>query len=388
MTSAVARQELDAILVDVRRGVWQPMTSRASDAPKQAPTFHEFASEWFDRRTHAGLSARTIEHSQWCLSDHLLPAFSKLRLDEIDAAAIDAFTARKARGGLSASSINRLVQVLAAILADAVEYDLIARNPAASKRRRLAASKPRRTYLDCAEHISALLDAAGELDRRPRRRTVAYRRALLATLTLSGLRIGEALELRWRDVQLASGTLRVRGTKTAAAERVVTIRPMLRDELVSLAAASRDRSPNAAVFATASGARHSATNIRLRVLAPAIELANKRLSATGFESLPDGLSPHSLRRTFASVLYALGEDPPTVMAEMGHTSPALALGIYAQVMRRGPEERERLRALVEGRDWGTSGDNALAGQFDAHASGTPERPESPSLRVSSAAAGG
>jgi integrase len=51
-----------------------------------------------------------------------------------------------------------------------------------------------------------------------------------------------------------------------------------------------------------------------------------------FRHYPDNLTPHWLRRTFASVLYALGESPPVVMAEMGDTSPALALRVYAQVM--------------------------------------------------------
>lgn len=60
------------------------------------------------------------------------------------------------------------------------------------------------------------------------------------------------------------------------------------------------------------------------------------------------LTPHSLRRTFASVLYALGEDPGVVMDEMGHTDPALALRVYRQTMRRDDGEKTALRALVEG----------------------------------------
>ena len=48
------------------------------------------------------------------------------------------------------------------------------------------------------------------------------------------------------------------------------------------------------------------------------------------------------------MLYALGENPTDVMADLGHTQPALALAIYAQAMRRDPGEIERLRALVEG----------------------------------------
>ena len=63
--------------------------------------------------------------------------------------------------------------------------------------------------------------------------------------------------------------------------------------------------------------------------------ANVSLAARDLPPLPAGLTPHSLRRTFASVLYALGEPPPVVMAEMGHTSPGLALKVYAQAMRLG-----------------------------------------------------
>ncbi len=48
------------------------------------------------------------------------------------------------------------------------------------------------------------------------------------------------------------------------------------------------------------------------------------------------------------MLYALGEDPGIVMDEMGHTNPGLALRVYRQAMRRGEDEKARLRALIEG----------------------------------------
>ena len=54
-----------------------------------------------------------------------------------------------------------------------------------------------------------------------------------------------------------------------------------------------------------------------------------------------------MRRTFASILYALGEDPGVVMDEMGHTDPALSLRVYRQSMRRGEDEKQALRTLVE-----------------------------------------
>jgi hypothetical protein len=36
------------------------------------------------------------------------------------------------------------------------------------------------------------------------------------------------------------------------------------------------------------------------------------------------------------------------MAQLGHTDPASTLRVYTHIMRRDPDERERLRALVEG----------------------------------------
>ena len=57
------------------------------------------------------------------------------------------------------------------------------------------------------------------------------------------------------------------------------------------------------------------------------------------EPLPDKLTTHSLRRTFASLLYAVGEGPSYVMAQMGHTRPNPALAIYARAMDRRDGER-------------------------------------------------
>jgi integrase len=68
----------------------------------------------------------------------------------------------------------------------------------------------------------------------------------------------------------------------------------------------------------------------------------------GLNPLPGHLTPHSLRRTFCSILYACGEDSGVAMDDMGHTNPALALSVYRQSMRRGEDEKRRLRALVEG----------------------------------------
>jgi integrase len=357
-TRAKAETELQNVLADVRRGTWQPPIVEVVQAPRAMPTFHEFASEWFERqkveggRQGKGLAGKSRHDLEWRLSNHLLPTFASRRLDQITVEDVDRYRLAKVREGkLGVTSINKTLATLAAILETAVEYELIDRNPARGRRRRLPAQPPRRSWLDRADHIAALLDAAGEVDRKARV-CRGQRRALLATLIFAGLRIGEALSLRWRDVDLARGTITVRAAKTDAGVRIVNVVPVLRDELGAYRA-RLDTAPDALVFGTAIGTRQTATNVRRRMLAKAAALADKQLAKDDAEPLPKHLTPHSLRRTFASLLFAIGETPSYVMAQMGHTTANLTLAIYARQMDRRDGEPERLRALVEGREWAT-----------------------------------
>jgi hypothetical protein len=72
------------------------------------------------------------------------------------------------------------------------------------------------------------------------------------------------------------------------------------------------------------------------------------------QPLPGGGEPHKLRHPAAPVLVALGSDPASVMAQIGHTDPAFTLLVYTHMLRRDQGERDRLRALVEaanGHQW-------------------------------------
>ena len=93
-----------------------------------------------------------------------------------------------------------------------------------------------------------------------------------------------------------------------------------------------------------------ASNIRRRILAPAIKHANEQLAKAKVQPLPDGLTPQSLRRTYASLLYAVAESPVYVKGQIGHTDATLTLNYYAREMDRRDGEPERLKALVEGRE--------------------------------------
>lgn len=344
-----AERELRGVLADIERGIWQP-TNQTPEPQAEAvmPTFHAFAEQWWIEH-QAEWRESTRADYRWRLESHLLPTFAKLPLDAITIAEVDRYKAAKlAAGALSGESINKTLVLLAAILEAAEERELIARNPAKGRRRRVRTHRPQRSYLDSADQITALLDAARQLDAEARtdRRHVA-RHATLSVLAFAGLRIGELLDLRWRDVDLANSRLSIGRAKTDAGIRHVKIRAALHDTLAALKASRSDTRLDAYVFPTATGARQSPSNVRNRILAPAAKRANAALAQDDLPPLPK-LTPHSLRRTFASLLYAIGEPPPVVMAEMGHTDAGLALRIYAQAMRRGSGEVEQLHALLNG----------------------------------------
>jgi integrase len=96
----------------------------------------------------------------------------------------------------------------------------------------------------------------------------------------------------------------------------------------------------------------------------AVARANKQLETNGLAPLPEGLTLHSLRRTFASLLIAIGKDPAYVMSQMDAPIRLSRPPVRQGDERRG-DDRERLRALVEGDHL------ALAGTGPP--SGTPAR---------------
>jgi len=243
---------------------------------------------------------------------------------------------------LSDSSINKTIRLLASILEQAVEYGHLPRNPAAGRKRLLRERQPDRSFLEPAQTV-ALLDAAAVLDSR-REGDVGRRRPLLAVMALGGLRIGEALGLRWRDVSLASQRLAVGGTKTDSARRTVALSPMLAEALTEYRARARYLEPDDLLFPTSTGRRDGESNVRRRILAPAVALANDRRDAD-LAPIDHRTTPHSLRRTFASLLLFANVDLRRVMAEIGHSDPKMTLSVYAQVVSIEPD-RQLLEVLV------------------------------------------
>ena len=104
------------------------------------------------------------------------------------------------------------------------------------------------------------------------------------------------------------------------------------------------------MFGTTSGASLGATNVRRRVLAPAVKAANEQLAKAGRDALPDGLTAQSAAHVRVDSVRGR-RDPATRVGADG----AYAASVHARALRQCHEpqhgEPERLRALVNGEDW-------------------------------------
>jgi integrase len=330
-----AEDELAAAMAAVRAGTWQPrqVVQEPGDV-REAPTFHEFATDWFEANRH-GWAARTEADYLWSLKHHLLPHFARHRLTDITVEEVDRYRASKLREGrLAPAQINKTLKRLSQILELAEEYEHIARNPARGKRRRVKAPKVPRSWVE-PEQALTLMEAGS-----------TYMRPVIATLLGAGLRVSEAVALDWTDVNLATGTLRVGKAKTDAGsyrevdlpgglvEELSEWRARSRDDLADWQAQHGERAEPLFLSRHAGRVRRqSAANVARR-LKTAIKRANGRLEALGIEPLSDRVTPHSLRRTFASMRAAAGEDPVYIAEQLGHTDPRFTLTVYTKAVKR------------------------------------------------------
>ncbi len=409
MDRARAIEELQRQKAAVTLGQWQG--SPGGEAADTGVTFHSYASEWLERkrrelrpRTILDYEWRLTSHllpffASYSLAEidrRLVNRYRETKLKEREEIArrqeqhdplLDV-RGRPVRQ-LSNRSINMTIDLLSNILSEAVEHELIATNPAAGRRRRLKVSTPRRTWL-MPDEVCDLIDAAERIDRlnRPATRERALhiqqlrkqgrtltevaaelglaisttsrlarlpldkpersvRRAIIATLALAGPRAEELCALCWRNVNLAHRVLHVPGTKSDCAERNIKLLNRLRDELMRWKLTAPSTALDDLVFPTSTGRGRDKDNLRARVLAPAVRETNRDRQARGLMPLPSGLTPHSLRRTFISLLLASGRPVPYVQKQAGHRDARTTLNIYAQVIDTDCGAREQLGWLCE-----------------------------------------
>lgn len=219
-------------------------------------------------------------------------------------------------------------------------------NAARGPRRKIKLVQPSlRSFLE-VDQVWALLDAASARERRlAAHRPDAYPcRLILSSLTLGGLRIAELLALERGLVSLATGVIQTSRSKTGAGYREIdVIFAALHQDLADhLARPTRFGGARDLLVPSANGRRLSASNVRQRVLAKTIVEANRLLRHRGVPEIV-ACTPHTLRRTYISLLLAAGCDPAYVQQQVGHTDPTLTLRIYQQLLKRKRREEYRTR---------------------------------------------
>jgi integrase len=290
---------------------------------------------------------------------------------------------------LSHSSINKTLEVLASVLRRAMKLKLISENPAADEDVKLRARKPRRTWC-MPDQMLDLIEAPERIDQphRPQTReavervqrlrhetsmtlrqiaaelelslpTVTHyaglrlaspqpsiRRVIVATLALAGLRASELCELRWRDIDFTNRQINVRGTKSDAAQRSVKIVDFLRNELLRWKRAAPATGPNDLVFPSATGKKRTKDNIRARVVLAALREANRVRQLRDLPVIDEGISTHTLRRTYTAMMLAHGNPPKSVQEEAGHADERTTLRIYAQAINTDFKPTKRILTVL------------------------------------------
>src|SRR5215218_1344423 len=318
-----AARALREAMTDADRGL-------TFDASNQ--TVSRYMTRWLEDFAKGTIAPRTYHNYRLQIREHIVPAFGTMKLSKLDTPNIQALYTAKLRDGLKPSSVRYIHAVLHCALKKAVELRLIPRNPAASAR----PPKIRQeeiTPLD-AQQARLLLEAA-----RGDRFECLYALSLMC-----GLRMGEALGLRWSDIDLEAGTLRVHrqlqkmrkdGDKSGslvfsepknASRRTIdlpqrAIEALRNHRKTQLEEKLRANSyeDQGLVFATSKGTPLDAQNIVNRHFKPL-------LKRTG---LPDKRW-HDLRHTCATLLLGRGVHPKLVQHLLGHASITITLDRYSQ----------------------------------------------------------
>ncbi len=287
----------------------------------------EFLERWLEDVVRPSASHRTYAAHLQQVRSHLAPTLGRLRLKDLRKVHVDRLYRQKLQSGLAPSTVRRVHAVLHAALEEAVRGDLIPRNPVTH------ANKPKVRQEEIepltTDQAQAFLDAA---------RSDRYE-ALYVLCITAGFRQGEALGLKWSDIDLEAGTLRVnrqlqrvrgggglqfsepknasRRTVGLSQRTIIALqnhRKRQFEEKLRAGPLYKDRD---LVFATRLGTPVDAQNVVNRHFKPLLKRT--------------GLPPvrfHDLRHSCLSLLAQRGEPIRDLQALAGHATAAFTLQRY------------------------------------------------------------
>jgi integrase len=341
-TKREAESALTETLGRVQTGQW---------ADPGRVTVAEYLAEWLEAVT-PGVRPSTAASYRQVVRCYLLPHLGRHRLAAVTPGQLNKLYATLAVGGnrngqpLSARSVRYAHTIIGKALADAVDWGLLARNPARS------AKPPKQTKTSMAVWTPA----------EAKRFLIAVRDdplyALWWVLIVTGLRRGEGVGLRWSDVDLERGVISVQHAlisvdygvisaepKTARGRRSVALDPITVEVLRQHRQRQLADQDTAGPLWTATG--YVFTREHGQPYHPQrLPILFKRLVlATG---LPE-IRLHDLRHTSATLALSSGIHPKIVQERLGHSSIGITLDTYSHVIGGLQHEAAvQVAALVSG----------------------------------------
>jgi len=353
-TKRDAERALSEIVASVHAGNYLEPTKQ---------TLSEFAREWL---VAIKPTIRPSTHHSYSrnLTLHVLPQLGSVQLRHIDAGTLNTLYAallangRKnyAGGGLSPRSVQHVHAIVRRTLRDAVKWGRLVRNPAdaADPPKATADSRPESTVWTAAQ-LRTFLERT-----RTSRFAAAYH--LIAT---TGLRRGEALGLRWQDLDLDNDKASIRQTVIAIKHTVMISTPKTKKgrRTVTLdsgtVTALREHRKRQAAERLLMGAGW--TDNDLVFCHPDGTMVHPERFSRGFLEtvarigLPR-IRLHDLRHGWATMALQAGIHPKVVQERLGHANIGITLDTYSHVIAGlDKEAAEQVAALF----W-TSVSNPLA----------------------------
>jgi integrase len=316
-----ARKERESILAALREG---------RKAPRSETTVEALCRDWLATRD-GHVAARSYEYDQGMVG-RIVRVLGPMRVQDVTVRDVRRLLAETA--ALAGCTRYGMLRTFRQVMKMAVDEALIVRDPSAAlQRHERPKQKPNREGRRLTpEQLEQAIEIA-------ERRTPSYA-PLIVLLAYTGLRIREALGLRWQDIDLDNATIRLRWqltkdcknyvpVKTEAGVRDLPILPALRRRLIEHRLASPWTRPAHPVIAATNGKPKDYRNVR-------------RALDTIEEELGVDLVSHDFRRSLASFLIiAARADEGAVTGVMGHANIATTRRLYAADWREA-EERNAL----------------------------------------------
>lgn len=311
---------------------------------ERVPTVEEALRRWF-KGYKPTFSPSFADVAETNIERHLIPAFGKLRITEIEERHLLQFIGEKTAEGtkpgpLKASTISNILSVLRRVLALAVDDGVIQRNPCRNLGRLLA--KVKRQQSEQVEHVSAWSrEEVAKLLEVARENEPGFC-SLLAFLLHTGCRKGEARAVKWEDVDWYASRVLIRrsisrGRLTppkSGKARSVALSPALAVILRDLLSQRRKEClkrgwPDVPewIFCSETGGLLDERNVtrswyRVRRKAQANGVRPLRL--------------HDARHTYASLMLRRGVPPAYVSRQLGHSSIQVTVDLYGHFIPRQP----------------------------------------------------